>query len=136
MDVTVNDLIARWRPLSADEIAKAQTYITDVENALHVYAHDRGLDLDQLLADYEPRQGLYVAVVCDVVKREMTSATDDSPAMTQYSQSVNGYSVQGTFLSAGGGLFIKNSELKLLGLQGQKARAVDIYGDQGDSDNS
>lgn len=136
MSVTVNDLIARWRPLSQDEQDKATVFLSDVENALHVYAHDRGKDLDTLLSEYEPRASLYTAIVCDVVKRELCSYSDDAPATTQYSQSVNGYSIQGTFLSAGGGLFIKNSELKMLGLQGQKARAVDIYGDQGDSDNS
>ena len=71
MNVTVNDLIARWRSLSNDEMTKAQTYITDVENALHVYAHDRGLDLDAMIADYEPRQGLYIAVVCDTHSQSM-----------------------------------------------------------------
>lgn len=126
MSVTVNDLIARWRSLSEAEISKATTFINDTENALHVYAHDRGFDLDELLSEPEERAGLYTAVVCDIVRREM-NALDDSPAMSQYSQSVNGYNVQGTFLSPGGGLFIKNSELKLLGLQGQKARAVEYY---------
>lgn len=126
MSVTVNDLITRWRSLTESEIDKAETYISDVENALHVYAHDRGYDLDTLLLNPEERAGLYTAIVCDIVRREMT-ALDDTPAMSQYSQSVNGYSVQGTFLSPGGGLFIKNSELKLLGLQGQKARAVEHY---------
>lgn len=135
MSVTVNDLIARWRPLSQDEQDKATIYISDVESALRVLAHDRGKDLDSML-EYEPRQTLYTAIVCDVVKRELCSSTDENPATTSYSQSVNGYSVQGTFLSAGGGLFIKNSELKLLGLLRQRVRAVDIYGDQGDSDNS
>ncbi len=126
MSVTVNDLIARWRNLTESEISKAETYIGDVENALHVYAYDRGQDLDELLSDPAERMGLYTAIVCDIVRREM-NALEDAPAMSQYSQSVNGYNVQGTFLSPGGGLFIKNSELKLLGLQGQKARAVELY---------
>ena len=125
--VTVNDLIARWRSLSEDEINKAETYIEDCENALHVYAYDHGKDLDAMLEEYAPRQGLYTAIVCDVVRREMQSATNDSPAMSQYSQSVNGYNIQGTFLSPGGGLFIKNAELRQLGLMGQKARAVELY---------
>lgn len=125
--VTINDLISRWHSLSNDEIDKANILISDCENALHVYAHDRGMDLDQMLDDYVPRQDLYVAIVCDIVRREMCSSMDDNPAMSQYSQSVNGYNVQGTFLSPGGGLFIKNSELKLLGLYGQKSRAVELY---------
>lgn len=125
--VTVNDLIARWRPLTEAEIETAEVYIEDCENALHVYAHDRGEDLDEMLAAYAPRSGLYTAIVCDVVRREMQSMSDDGPAMSQYSQSVNGYNIQGTFLSPGGGLFIKNAELKQLGLMGQRAKAVEIY---------
>lgn len=127
MNVTVNDLISRWRNLSEAEIEKAETYINDVESALHVYAHDRGYDLDEMIAEYEPRADLYVAVVCDIVKREMTASNDENPALSQSSLSVNGYSIQGTYLSPGGGLFIKNSELKLLGIRGQKARKVELY---------
>lgn len=133
--ITANDLIKRWRPLSNEEIAIANTLIDDVNNAIHVYAHDRGMDLDSMLADYEYRNDLYTAIVCDVVKREMCSNTDN-PALSQYSQSVNGYNFQGTFLTPGGGLFIKNSELKMLGLMGQKARAVNLYGDCRNDNNS
>jgi hypothetical protein len=125
--VTVNDLISRWRPLSNDEITQAETYISDCENALHVFAHDRGKDIDAMIEEYPQRGGVYTAIVCDIVRREMQSLSDDGPARAQYSQSVNGYNVQGTFLSPGGGLFIKNSELKLLGLMSQRARAVEIY---------
>ena len=127
MSVTVDDLIARWRPLSTEEISKATTFISDCDNALHVYAYDRGLDLDAMLEEYEPREELYTAIVCDVVKREMTSLTDEGPATSNYSQSVNGYSISGTYLSPGGGLFIKNSELKMLGLLRQRTREVEIY---------
>lgn len=127
--VTVNDLISRWRPLSQDEIEQATIFLADCENALHVYAYDRGKDLDQMMEDYPPRADLYTAVVCDIVRREMQASSETGPAMSQYSQSVNGYNIQGTFLSPGGGLFIKNSELKLLGLSNQRARAVEIYGD-------
>ncbi len=133
--VTVNDLISRWRPLTVEETEQAETYISDCENALHVYAYDRGIDLDAMIAEYAPRGDLYTAIVCDIVRREMQSISSDGPAMSQYSQSVNGYNVQGTFLSPGGGLFIKNSELKMLGLMIQKVRAVEIY-DQGNTDNS
>lgn len=127
MSVTVDDLIERWRTLTNDESAKAEVYISDVENALHVYAHDRGYNLDEMLTDPAERADLYTAVVCDIVKREMTSSTDESPALSQSSLAVNGYSVSGTYLVPGGGLFIKNSELKLLGLMKQKSRKVELY---------
>lgn len=129
MSVTINDLISRWRTLSNDEIDKAEVFINDVENALHVYAHNRGIDLDELIGEYEPRQGLYTAIVCDIVRREMTACADESPALSQSSLAVNGYSISGTYLSPGGGLFVKNSELKMLGIpvKKQKARSVELY---------
>ena len=127
--ITVDDLIARWRPLTNEETAKAEVFISDVENALHVYAYDRGYDLDEMLDNPPERAGQYTAVVCDIVKREMISSSDDSPALSQSSLAVNGYSVSGTYLTPGGGLFIKNSELKALGLQHQKAKAVNLYGE-------
>lgn len=127
--VTVNNLIERWRPLTQEEMDQAAIFISDCENALHVFAYDRGMDLDQMMQDYPPRADLYTAIVCDIVRREMQASTETGAAMSQFSQSVNGYNIQGTYLSPGGGLFIKNSELKLLGLTNQKARAVEIYGD-------
>ena len=127
MTVSVDDLIARWRPLTPEEIDKAPVFISDAENYLHVYAHDRGYDLDGMLEDPPERADLYTAVICDVVKREMLSSTDDGPALSQSSLAVNGYSVSGTYLTPGGGLFIKNSELKSLGLQHQISRAVNLY---------
>ena len=125
---TTDDLISRWKPLTADELTQAEVLLTDVSNALKVYAYDRGLDLDQMIEDYPVRGELVTAVVCDVVRREMQSLSDDTPAMSQMSQSAGGYSISGTFLSAGGGLFIKNSELKMIGLMKQRIKMVGNYG--------
>jgi len=54
----------------------------------------------------------------------MTS-TDKEP-MSQFSESALGYTVSGTFLSPGGGLFIKKSELARLGLRRQKIGVIDL----------
>lgn len=124
--VTVNDLISRWRTLTSDEINKATIFISDCESALHVYADRKGVNLDAKLTDANYLQ-LYKAVVCDIVKRELCAADEESPAMSQYSHTVNGYTVQGTYLSPGGGLFIKNAELKSLGILAQRSRKVELY---------
>ena len=47
--------------------------------------------------------------------------------MTQYSQSALGYSVSGTYLVPGGGIFIKNTELKILGLKNQRYGVIEFY---------
>lgn len=124
---TTDDLIQRWRPLTADEIAQADILLSDVSNALRVFAFDHNFDFDQMVKDLPARGELAKAVTCDIVRREMQSLSDESPAMSQMSQSALGYSVSGTFLSPGGGLFIKNAELKMLGLLKQKAKGVDLY---------
>ena len=49
--------------------------------------------------------------------------------MVQESQSALGYTWSGTYLSPGGGLFIKDSELKRLGLKRQKIGGINIYGE-------
>lgn len=126
-NVTTNDLIERWRTLTTDEITKAETLIADYEAYLHTYATDKGIDLDEKLTDTNYLR-VYKAVVCDCVANEMVSVID-APAMSQMSQSALGYSISGTFLNSGGGLFIRNNQLKQLGLLKQKARQVDLYVD-------
>lgn len=60
--------------------------------------------------------------------------TNGAP-MTQMSQSALGYSVSGTFLIPGGGLFIKRSELARLGLLRQQVGVIELY-DRDSRDNS
>ena len=64
-----------------------------------------------MLSDGTLLQNVFVSVVVDVVARTLMTSTDSEP-MTQYSQSALGYSVSGSFLNAGGGLFIKKSEAR------------------------
>ena len=67
------------------------------------------------------------SVTVDVVARTLMTSTNQEP-MTQFSESALGYSVSGSYLVPGGGLFIKDSELKRLGLKNQRYGVIDIYG--------
>lgn len=124
---TVDDLIARWKPLDATQIAQAETILTDCSSQLRVYAHNRGLDLDAMIEAYEPLRDVAREVTVSVVKRYMCNNTD-GPAMSQISQSALGYSMSGTYLVPGGGLFIKNAELRSLGIIKQRCRTIEVYG--------
>ena len=74
------------------------------------------------------------SVVVDIVARTLMTSTDQEP-MTQASEAALGYSWSGSFLVPGGGLFIKDSELKRLGLKKQRYGVIDFYDtDQGDID--
>ena len=64
----------------------------------------------------------------------MTS-TDGEP-LSQMSESALGYTVSGTYLVPGGGLFIKKSELARLGLRRQRIGVREIYEIEGDTDSS
>ena len=63
----------------------------------------------------------------DIIARTLLTATDQEP-MVQTSESAMGYSWSGTYLVPGGGLFIKDSELKRLGLKKQRDGVIDFYG--------
>lgn len=122
---TIDDLAALWRPLTASEQERAAVLLETVSSELRVKALRCGKHLDVMAMD-EDYKNVLVSVVCDVVARTLMSSTDSEP-MTQFSQSVGGYSVSGTYLNAGGGVFIKKSELSRLGLRNQSWGAMNVY---------
>ena len=67
------------------------------------------------------------SVTVDIVARVLMTSTNAEP-MTQMSQSALGYTVSGTYLVPGGGLFIKKTELARLGLRRQRYGVIDFYG--------
>ena len=66
------------------------------------------------------------SVTVDVVARTLNTSTTAEP-ISQMSQSALGYSVSGTYLVPGGGLFIKKSELARLGLRRQRYGVIDLW---------
>ena len=123
---TVNDIIAMKRDLTHDEQERAETLIPVVCASLRFEAAKRDRDLDAMIAENDDLADVAKSVTVDVVMRELMTSTTQEP-MTQYSQSALGYSVSGTFLSPGGGLFIKKSELSRLGLLRQRYGVIDPY---------
>lgn len=124
---TIEDVEALFRTLSEDETERATQLIPIVEDAIRQEAINRGRDLDQMVADGKILQNVLVSVVVDVIGRTLNTSTTAEP-MSQYSQSALGYSVSGTYLVPGGGLFIKNSELRRLGIFRQRWGSVDMLG--------
>lgn len=124
--VTVSDVEKLFRPLKAEEKAKAEALIEVVTDSLRMEASKTGRDLDEMIIDGQILPSVLKSVVADVVGRTLMTSTDSEP-MTQATQSALGYSVSGTYLVPGGGLFIKKSELARLGLRRQRIRMVDPY---------
>ena len=125
---TINDITALYRPLTAAEQAKANALIPIVEDELRQKAHNVGKDLDEMIMYGEVLQNVVKSVIVDVIARTLMTPTDETP-MTQMSQSALGYTVSGSFLVPGGGLFVKKSELERLGLRRQRIGVIELYGD-------
>lgn len=124
---TVNDIIALKRPLTAEEQERAELLIPIVCDSLRFEAEKVGKDLDAMVEESSCLASVAKSVTVDVVMRELMTSTNSEP-MIQMSQSAMGYSESGTFLVPGGGIFIKKTELKRLGILRQKYGVLEFYG--------
>lgn len=123
---TVDDLTNLWRPMSSEEQSRAEGLLSIVSNRLRQEAYNIGKDIDEMISESDVYKDVVKSVTVDIVARTLMTSTDKEP-MTQYSESALGYSVSGTFLTPGGGLFIKRDELKALGLRKQRYGVIDFY---------
>lgn len=123
---TIEDVTQLWRTMSPDEEERAEALLPIVSDALRIEADKVGKDLDAMLENNEALQNVAKSVTVDIVARVLMTSTNREPT-TQYSESALGYSVSGTYLVPGGGLFIKKSELARLGLKKQRLRMVDLW---------
>lgn len=124
---TISDLEELWRELKPEECDRAEALLGTVSSALRIEAAKRGKDLDVMISEDPDLAVVAKSVTVDVVARTLMTSTTQEP-MTQMSQSALGYSVSGTFLVPGGGIFIKKSELARLGLKKQTIGALDMRG--------
>ena len=123
---TVEDVEKLWRVLKPTERERAQNLLETVSDSLRVEANKVGKDLDAMVAESVSYANVAKSVTVDVVARTLMTATDQEP-MTQVTESALGYSYSGSFLVPGGGLFIKDSELKRLGLKRQRYGVMNLY---------
>ena len=124
---TVEDLETLWRSLKFDERKRAEALLTIVSDSLREEAKKVSKNLDRMVAESPSYSSVVKSVTVDVVARTLMTSTDQE-TMTQFAESALGYSVSGSYLVPGGGLFIKDSELKRLGLKKQRFGVMDIYG--------
>lgn len=116
---TVADLEAAWKPLTADEEARAQVLLLQASNYLRQIAVNNGKDLDDnIISDPSGVYGANVKmVVTSAVQRSIASPIDMMPDASQFSQSASPYSESMSFSgNVSSTLYFKDKELKLLGL--------------------
>lgn len=124
---TKSDVISLWRTLTQEESDRTDQLIPVICASLREEAKKVGKDLDAMIAEDENLAEVAKSVVVDVVARTLMTSTNQEP-MSQFSESGMGYSVSGTYLVPGGGLFIKRSELARLGLKRQRIGVMEFYG--------
>jgi gp42 len=124
---TVEDLETLWRSLKFDERKRAEALFKIVSDSLREEAKKVSKDLDKMVLDSPSYKSVVKSVTVDVVARTLMTSTDQEP-MTQMAESAMGYSFSGSYLVPGGGLFIKESELKRLGFKKQRYGVIDLYG--------
>lgn len=124
---TLEDLSILWRPLKPIETERAEALLSVISDILRFEAEKVKKDLDKQVAESPTYSTVLKSVVIDIVGRTLQTSTEGEP-LSQESQSANGYVWSGTYLNAGGGIFIKDSELKRLGLKKQRYGVIDFYG--------
>ena len=125
---TLEDINALWRPLTTEEAARATALLPIVSDSLRMEALKVDKDLDAMIEANSALASVAKSVTVDVVARTLMTSTNSEP-MTQYSESALGYSVSGSYLVPGGGLFIKKSELARLGLRRQRIGVISLWPD-------
>jgi hypothetical protein len=124
---TIDDLQTLWRNLQPTETERARALLDVVSDMLREEAYRYNRNLDKMVQERESFGNVVKSVVVDVVARALMTSTEQEP-MTQYSESAMGYSVSGSFLVPGGGIFIKESEKKRLKLTTQRIGVIEPYG--------
>ena len=123
---TITDLNQLWRKMDPEEEERAEALLPIVSDSLREEAIKVGKDLDEMIAERPSLSSVAKSVTVDVVARTLNTSTTGEP-MSQESQSALGYTWSETFLTPGGGLFIKKSELARLGLKRQQIGVMDFY---------
>lgn len=132
---TVQDVMMLWRALTQAEMDRVEALLPIVSDSLRQEAIKVGKDLDQMITETPTLAAVAKSVTVDVTARALMTPTNEAPT-TQFSQSAMGYSVSGSYLVPGGGLFIKKSELARLGLRRQQIGVLEPYGTPWNHDNT
>lgn len=122
---TSSDVIAIWRKMTPEELERCEALLPIVSDSLRMEATKVGKNLDAMIAEDPALESVAKSVTVDVVARTLMTSTSSEP-LSQFSQSALGYTVSGTYLVAGGGLFIKKTELARLGLRRQRMGVIDL----------
>jgi hypothetical protein len=125
---TTDDLAALWRPLTAEETARAEALLPVISDALREHARRAGKDLDESIAASAPYANVVKLVTVNVLSRTLLTSTSGD-LISQASQTTGPYTVSNTYANPTRDVLIYQNDLKELGLKRQRYGVVDFYGD-------
>lgn len=125
---TVNDVIALFRTLTAEEQERAEALLPIISDELRYRAQMVGRDLDEMIEATPVLASVAKEVTVSAVSRILRQSTTGE-AMSQESQAGLGYSWSGTYAVPGGGIgnAILPSDLKRLGLRRPRIGIIDFF---------
>lgn len=127
----VSDLEARWRELTEDEQTRAAVLLDDASAMLAA-----AVVVDD---EDEHQAALLKIVVCNMVQRAMSTASDDGVdlyGVTQQSMTAVGFTRQFSYSNPTGDLYITKAEKQMLGISGTGKGRTLMYGMVGDENES
>lgn len=123
--LTIAELEAGWRTMTADEKVRANGLITSCSSEIRLKAKKRNKDFDEMFDDSEDLQNVTKAVLIKVVSEQMNKDVNQAP-FSQFTESAGGYSLTGTYYSASMGTFFTKYDWKRLGLGCQLYGGLDL----------
>lgn len=109
---STDDLQARWRTLTADELKRATALLGDATVLITSAMRHGGVAID---ASDEVQASALKVVCCSVVKRAMLADADEVP-YTQRTMGAGAFSESVTVANPTGDLYLASAEKKMLGI--------------------
>lgn len=111
---SAEDLADRWHTLTDEETRRARTLLTDASDIIR----------DECPHWMNARPATLRRICCQMVKRAMYN--DDSPGITQSTQTAGSFSESFTYANPMGDLYLKDGEKLQLGERRQRMWSVDL----------
>lgn len=124
---TTTDVISLRGPQSAETLDRLDDILKKCSSNLRIFARNHDVDLDKLYEEDEDIQQIVIKGVVDASCTYIGSSAANTPAMSQFSESVGGYSISGTFANVGGSFFFPKTFLKTLGITKQNVGTIEVF---------
>lgn len=114
------DLEARWRTLSAEEKARAETLLGDGTAFIASRLAKAGVRVDR---GNEEQAANLKSVCCAMVRRSM-DVPDGMSGVSQFAQAAGPYSSSASYANPHADLYLTGNEQKLIGLKRMRAGSI------------